>query len=105
MFNDKSFKVIECSCPDGFTGDFCEFKTDQNHLLYLNFDQYSSNDLRYVFNNDGELIGGRSVVSSDIIDESTTIEMVSCTTILHGEAVILGSSFDNDRRVHRISYI
>ena len=32
MKPDKNF---ECSCTDGFNGDFCEFKTEQDHLLFL----------------------------------------------------------------------
>ena len=32
----KFGKIFECSCVDGFTGDFCEFKTEQNQLLYIN---------------------------------------------------------------------
>ena len=31
----KLWKTFECSCMNGFTGDFCEFKTEHDHLLFV----------------------------------------------------------------------
>ena len=31
--NEKSVQTFECLCVDGFTGDFCEFKTEQNQFI------------------------------------------------------------------------
>ena len=45
----KPCKIFECSCADGFTGDFCEFKTEQDHLLFVH-----ENDA-LIFNADGRL--------------------------------------------------
>ena len=52
----KHLMIFECSCVDGFKGDFCESKTEQDHLLF-----FSRRNIQYVFNADGELIEERSV--------------------------------------------
>ena len=83
----KLKKVFECSCTDGFTGDFCEFKTEQDHLLFV----YRENPL--VFNADGRLIEENAV-----IDEQAEA-YGSCSTLLNGEAIIFGGN-NSKRQVH-----
>ena len=78
--------IFKCSCQQGFTGDFCEFKTEQDHLLYVR------DNIQSVFNANGRLIGERAVG-----DEQTTVKG-SCSTIFHGEAIILGGSSRNIER-------
>ena len=74
---------------DGFTGDFCEFKTEQDHLLFVH------QESPLVFNADGKLIEENAV-----IDEQAFV-YGSCSTILNGEATIFGSAVsDNNRQVH-----
>ena len=68
---------------DGFTGDFCEFKIGQNHLLFIRGNSQS------LFNANGKLIGEKEVVDEQIGADG------SCSTILHGEAVIFGGSSRN----------
>ena len=55
----KPNKIFECFCADGFTGTFCEFKTEQDHLLFVsttvNDFENTFND-KLVFNADGRLI-------------------------------------------------
>ena len=80
----KFGKIFECSCVDGFTGDFCEYKTEQNTLLYLNGNN------GFVFNGEGELIKGNLTFDANI----GAVE--SCFTMLNGEAVIFGSSRENN---------
>ena len=41
----KPQKIFECACLDGFKGDFCEFKTEQNHIVYG----------KYIINTDGRI--------------------------------------------------
>jgi len=85
----KPAKIFECSCADGFTGDFCEFKTEQDHLLFI----YRETPL--VFNADGRLIEENAV-----IDEQSGA-FFSCSTMLNGEAIIFGGWIsNNERQVH-----
>ena len=75
----KPEKIFECSCVDGFTGEFCEFKTEQDHLLFI--DEFIQSLL---FNGNGKLIDENAVIE-DGIDVYR-----SCSTMLNGEAVIFG---------------
>ena len=76
---------------DGFTGDFCEFKTEQDHLLFINEVWNGSKwiDIPLVFNVDGRLIEENAV-----IDEQAGAYR-SCSTMLNGEAIIFGG-FDSN---------
>lgn len=76
-------KIFNCSCQDGFTGDFCEFKTEQDHLLFIR------GNIQSLFNANGRLIGEKAIVDEQIGADG------SCATILHGEAVIFGGSSRN----------
>ena len=82
----KLLKIFECSCADGFTGDFCEFKAEQNQLLYLNDDDY------LFFNDEGQRIEKRFTF------DDNAYAYHSCFTMLNGEAVIFGGWFDNVKR-------
>ena len=74
---------------DGFTGDLCEFKTEQDHLLFVH--QKSL----LVFNADGRLIEENAV-----IDKQAETDR-SCSTMLNGEAIIFGGVTSNYyRQVH-----
>ena len=83
-------KIFNCSCADGFTGDFCEFKTQQDHLLFV----YDITPL--VFNADGRLIE-----ENYVIDEQAEV-WGSCSTMLNGEAIIFGGYYYTNfvRQVH-----
>ena len=84
--NVKPVKIFECSCANDFTGDFCEFKTEQNQLVYIN-------DINgFVFNDEGQRIETRFTINNNAQAES------SCFTMLNGEAVIFGSFRDNNER-------
>ena len=72
---------------DGFTGDFCEFKTEQDHLLFVH------DKTPLIFNAEGRLIEENAV-----IDEQTDA-FGSCSTMLNGEAIIFGG-LDLMRQVH-----
>ena len=74
----KLKKVFECSCIDGYIGDFCEFKTEQDHLLFVHENDAS------VFNADGILIK-----ENPVIDRQAYVHG-SCSTMLNGEAIIFG---------------
>ena len=74
----KPDKIFECSCADGFTGDFCEFKTEQAHLLFV----WRNDPL--VFNADGRLIEENAVIYEHAYARR------SCSTMLNGEAIIFG---------------
>ena len=85
----KLSKIFECSCADGFTGDFCEFKIEQDHLLFI----YRETPL--VFN-----AGGRLIKENLIMDEQVEV-YGSCSTMLNGEAIIFGGWYTNIvRQVH-----
>ena len=86
----KPHKISECSCLDGFTGDFCEFKTEQDHLLFV----HEKSPL--VFNADGRLIEENAVI------DGQAEAYGSCSTIINGEAIIFGGSFGSnyDRQVY-----
>ena len=90
----KLIKVFECSCIDGYTGDFCEFKTERDHLLFV-----SENDLLkmiFSFNANGSLID-----ESPVIDGQVGVYR-SCSTILNGEAIIFGGfNASIQRQVHQ----
>ena len=75
---------------DGFTGDFCEFKTEQDHLLFVH------EESPFVFNADGRLIEENAVFDGQVEVYS------SCSTMLNGEAIIFGHSWDDNyaRQVH-----
>ena len=89
----KLRKIFECSCTDGFTGDFCEFKIEQDHLLFVH------EESPFVFNADGRLIEENA-----IIDERAGADG-SCSTMLNGEAVIIGSSDSRYMRQVLFNYI
>ena len=73
----------------GFTGDFCEFKTEQDHLLLVNWKG------PLVFNTDGRLIEENAV-----IDEQAHA-FGFCSTMFNGEAIIFGGWISNYyRQVH-----
>ena len=62
----KPCKSFECSCADGFTGDFCEFKTDQDHLLFV-YHKWPGEWKNYlVFNADGKLIEENAVIHGQV---------------------------------------
>ena len=79
-------KIFKCSCAEGFTGDFCEFKTEQDHLLFVNW------GTPLVFNADGKLMEETAV-----IDEQVNV-YGSCSTMLNGEAIIFGGWSSNIER-------
>ena len=94
----KPDQIIECSCADGFTGDFCEFKTEQDHLLFIsrmwNGIEWLNNH-RLVFNADGRLIEENALV------EGQAGAHGSCSTMLNDEAIIFGSlDSEMNRQVH-----
>ena len=83
-------KLSECSCVDGFTGDFCEFNVKQDHLLFVyhrNTDRTQS-----VFNRNGKLIAENAVIDGQVDVYG------SCSTMLNGEAVIFGG-YNSNRQV------
>ena len=85
----KLKKVFECSCIDGFTGDFCEFKTEQDHLLFVH------EKTPLVFNADGRLIEEIAVIDQQVEFFG------SCSTMLNGEAIIFGGwNLNIKRQVH-----
>ena len=86
----KLKKVFECSCINGFTGDFCEYKTEKDHLLFLKNRRINP----LVFNADGKLIE-----ENVVIDEQVEV-CSSCSTILNGEAIIFGGFTNMERQVH-----
>ena len=73
--------IFLCSCVDGFTGNFCEFKTEQDHLLFF------ITTTQFVFNADGKLIE-----ESAVVDDQVT-SYFSTSTVFNGEAIIFGGSF------------
>ena len=79
----KLEKIFECLCPNGFTGVFCEFKADQNQLLYL---EDRRNAL--VFNDEAQLLKSLTLDDDVGTDES-------CFTMLNGEAVLFGRDYDS----------
>ena len=78
----KLNKIFECSCVDGFTGDFCEFKTEQDHLLFIDEEWDPNSDesiyIPLVFNVDGRLIEENAVI------DQQAGAYGSCSTILNG---------------------
>ena len=74
---------------DGFTGDFCEFRTEQDHLFFVST---KLNRIQFVFNSNGRLIEERVVVDGQISAYG------SCSTVLNGEAIIFGGWY-NKRQV------
>ena len=57
----KPDKIFECSCADGFTGDFCEFEIEQDHLLFIH--DWTT---PLVFNADGRLIEENVVIDEQV---------------------------------------
>ena len=85
----KPDKIFECSCADGLTGDFCEFKTEQDHLLFV----YENHPLAFNAN-------GRLIEENAVIDQEAGA-YYSCSTMLNGEAIIFGGLYSNFyRQVH-----
>ena len=87
----KLYQISECSCIDGFTGNFCEWKIPQNEPKNLLF--ITERHL-YVFGTDGKLIG-----KSDIIDKQAGAYF-SCSTMMNGEAFIFGGDGHLNRQVN-----
>jgi len=83
----KPSKNSECSCIDGYTGDFCEFKTEQNHLIFVHQETLS------VFDADGNLIEENAVIEGQVDVEG------SCSVMLNGEPIIFGGK-NSERQVH-----
>ena len=84
--NEKPVQIFECLCVDGFTGDFCEFKAEQNQLFYM----YASFEDRFFVAN-----GFVANVEGQLISESITFDDNVegdgfCFTMLNGKAVIFG---------------
>ena len=73
--------ILKCSCVEGFTGDFCQFKRDQDHLLFVTA---VLNRTELLFNGNGRLIGERPIVDEQIAAYG------SCSTVFNGEAIIFG---------------
>ena len=85
----KPDKIFECSCADGFTGHFCQFKTEQDHLLFMSRDWNGINKPPLVFNGDGRLIEENAGI------EKQAGAYGSCSTMMNGEAIIFGG-LDSD---------
>ena len=81
--------ILKCSCVEGFTGDFCQFKTGQDHLLFVTT---VLNRTELLFNGSGRLIGDRAVVDEQIAAYG------SCSTVFNGEAIIFGGWTTNFHR-------
>ena len=90
----KHSKIFECDCLDGFTGDFCEFK-NQEQLLFFVTTTVSEMDRWPIFDADGGLV--EVWRTEDIIGEQSGVYK-SCSTILNGEAVIFGGEAANINR-------
>ena len=90
----KLYKNFECSCANGFTGDFCEFKTEQDDLLFVH------EKTQLVFN-DGKLIDEKLIEKNALIDKQAGA-YGSGSTILNGEAIIFGgwNSLNIERQVN-----
>ena len=73
---------------DGFTGDFCDFKTEQDHLLFVDSEWENGEriNIPFLFNADGRLIEENAV-----IDQQAGARF-SCSTMLNGEAIIFAGS-------------
>ena len=86
----ETSKILECSCLRGFTGDFCEFKTEEDHLLFVSrADEYSDIlPYEFIFNADGRLIQENSV------DDELSAVVETCSTMFNGEAVIFGGEWE-----------
>lgn len=63
---------------NGFTGDFCEYITDQNHLLFI------SEGNQLIFNASGNLVGENAV-----FNERLNFRGI-CSTNMFGETIIFG---------------
>ena len=104
-FNGGACKIIsgttlECSCKDGFSGDFCEFKTEQDHLSAI--DYYSTSPslefIQFIFNPDGSR-PGRPMKKKTVVDENAGAWFF-CSTMFNGESVIIGGIRGLHRQVH-----
>ena len=87
---------------DGFTGDFCEFKTGEDHILAItssgNID-YPIITIDFIFNAAGERIRKKFNVD----DQSGAYG--SCSTMLNGEAFIFGGyDFNNQMNMDQQVY-
>ena len=72
---DEIIKSLNCSCTPEFTGVFCEYKKETDHLLFLHGKQ------TILYNEKGIL------TSTD----NENIEVYgSCSTMLNGQAIIFG---------------
>ena len=94
----KPNKIFECSCAEGFTGTFCEFKTEQDHLLFVsttvNDFENRFND-KLVFNANGRLIEEDASIGED------SGAYRSCSTMLNGEAIVLGGNHEYPTNINR----
>ena len=88
----KHVKAFKCTCKNGFTGDFCEYLTEQDHLLFLGASDFYFN---LVFNVDGRLIAQND---TEITGDAGVIG--ACSTMLNGEVVVFGGDYEFSRQVH-----
>ena len=94
----KSKKFFQCSCAFGFTGIFCEYKTEQDHLLFLSS---TVNDFgnffidKLIFDANGRLVG-----ESPTSGEQSGVYR-SCSTMLNGEALIFGGNHEDPYGINR----
>ena len=79
---------------NGFTGHFCEFKTEQDHLLFVGSKLTGSGRIyiSFLLNADGRLIEENA-----LIDKQADAYQ-SCSTMLNGEAIIFGGWWSNIKR-------
>ena len=94
----KLLKIFVCACTAGFEGDFCEFKVEQDHLLFVGttVNDFEDNfEDKLVFDRDGRLIGK----SASISEKSGAYR--SCSTILNGETIIFGGNHEEPTNINR----
>ena len=75
----ETIKTFVCVCPTGFTGSYCEHHVTSQQLLFLNRKK------SFLLNDDGLFLG-----NTDTIKDDNVRVYESCSTMLHGEAIIIG---------------